>query len=52
MVLQTEDVPKLHPGTNEFKEWYGPNDDNGGTYVEKEDLLSHIVARPTVLKSP
>ena len=35
MVLQTEDVPKLHPGTNEFKEWYGPNDDNGGTYVEK-----------------
>ena len=35
MVLQTEDVPKVHPGTNEFKEWYGPNDDNGGTYVEK-----------------
>ena len=35
MVLQVDDVPKLTPNTNEFKEWYGPNDDNGYTFVEE-----------------
>jgi len=35
MVLQVDDVPKLTPNTNEFKEWYGPNEDNGYTFVEE-----------------
>ena len=35
MVLQVNDVPSLTPNTNEFKEWYGPNEDNGYTFVEE-----------------
>ena len=35
MVLQVDDVPNLLPGSPEFEEWYGPNDDNGHTFVEK-----------------
>ena len=35
MVLQADDVPSLKPATDEFTEWYGPNKDNGYTFVEK-----------------
>ena len=38
MVLQADDVPILKPGTKDFKEWYGPNDDNGHTFVENGGL--------------
>ena len=34
MVLQVKDVPTFKSGTPEFEEWYGPNNDNGHTFLE------------------
>ena len=35
MVLQADDVPSLKPATEDFTERYGPNKDNGYTFVER-----------------
>ena len=35
LVKRVKDVPELKPEAREFKEWYGPNDDNGHKVVRK-----------------
>ena len=35
MVLQVVGVPNLKPGSPDFEEWYGPNNDYGHTFVRK-----------------